>query len=79
MPLLCALAHPCPGPGVRLFPALLFGGLMIIPFVSIVLMQLRPPRKYRNGLLRTSFAALISLALVGIGAALFAGGFALGF
>ena len=78
MPMLCALAYPCPRPGARLFPALLFGGLMIISFVCIVWMQFSRPRKYRNAILRMAFAALISLALVGIAAALFAGGFVLG-
>jgi hypothetical protein len=51
---------------------------MIIPFVFIVWVQNGRPRKYRNAILRTAFASLILLALVGIATALFAGGFALG-
>lgn len=76
--MLCALANPCPRPGARMFPALLFGGLMITPFVAIVSGQRGRTGKYRNALLRAAFAAMILLALVGITAALFAGGFAIG-
>jgi hypothetical protein len=43
-----------------------------------VWVRLSRPRKYRTAILGTAFAALILLALVGIAAALFAGGFALG-
>jgi hypothetical protein len=78
IPMFCALAYPCPRPGARLVPTLLYGGLMIIPFVFIVWVQNGRPGKYRNAILRTAFASLILLALVGIAAALFAGGFALG-
>jgi hypothetical protein len=78
IPMFCALAYPCPRPGARLFPALLYGGLILIPLSSIVWVQLSRPRKYRNAILGTAFAALILLPLVGIAAALFAGGFALG-
>ena len=78
IPMFCALVNPCPRPGARLFPALLYGGLLIIPFVAIVWVQLGRPRKYRNAILRVAFAALILLALVGIAAALSAGGFAVG-
>ena len=74
----CAPAYACPRPGARLHPALLYGGLMLIPFVAIVWVQLRRPRKYRDVILRAAFSALILLALAGIAAALFAGGFALG-
>ena len=75
-PMFCALAYPCPRPRARLFPALLYGGLMILPFSCVLWIQFSRPGKYRNVILQMAFAALISLALVGIAAALFAGGFA---
>lgn len=78
MPMLCALAYSCPRPGARLFPALLYGGLMILPFSCILWIQFSRPRTYRHVILQMAFAALFSLALVGIAAALFAGGFAVG-
>lgn len=51
---------------------------MILPFSCILWIQFSRPRTYRTVILQMAFAALISLALVGIAAALFAGGFAVG-
>ncbi|WP_341956918.1 hypothetical protein [Microbacterium sp. LWH13-1.2] len=74
IPTICALAHPCPAPDVRVAPALLFGGLMLIPVVAIV-----PAsgfgRRGHTRLLIASYIVLVALALVGLLAVLFSGGF----
>lgn len=74
VPTLCALAHPCPAPDVRVAPALLFGGLMLVPAAVLVVTALlgRP----FEGLRALAHVVLVALAVVGLGAVLFSGGFA---
>jgi hypothetical protein len=78
IPLSCALAYPCPRPDARVHPALLYGGLMIVPLVAIITARVSMPTIYRRVVVRASCAAMILLALIGIAAALFAGGFTFG-
>jgi hypothetical protein len=78
IPRFCALADPCPRPDARVLPALVYGGLMIVPLAAIIAARLGKPMKYGHALVRAALAAMILLALIGIAAALFAGGFALG-
>lgn len=73
----CALAGPCPDSDVRVFPAVLFGGLMLVPLSVIVLTAVgERPGAGRAALLWVSFAALVLLAATGIALSLFTGGFA---
>jgi len=76
-PTLCALANPCPAPDVRVAPALLFGGSMIVPTVVIVLTA-RAGESLR-WVRSVAYAVLVGLAVVGIGAVLFSGGFTVPF
>ncbi|WP_313354948.1 hypothetical protein [Microbacterium sp.] len=77
IPTLCLLASPCPAPDVRVAPALLFGGLMLVPTVALILTA-RGGRSW--GWVRPlSFILLVALAVVGIGAVLFSGGFTVPF
>lgn len=78
IPALCALANPCPAPDVRVAPALGFGGLMLVPVLVIVASSLlgRP----RGEWLRiASSVVLVGLAVIGLGAVLFSGGFTVPF
>lgn len=69
----CALAYPCPAPDVRVAPALLFGGLMLAPAAALILTA-GGGRSW--GRVRTlSYIVLVGLAVVGLGAVLFSGGF----
>ncbi|WP_281489277.1 hypothetical protein [Ruicaihuangia caeni] len=73
IPTLCALANPCPAPDVRVAPAWLFGGLMIVPTLGLILAA-RARQSW--GWVRTlSYIVLVGLAVVGLGAVLFSGGF----
>lgn len=76
IPTLCALAMPCPAPDVRVAPALIYGGLMLLPVLAIVWVSRRPQR--RGWLLGPAYLVLGVLAVVGLGTVLFSGGFALG-
>lgn len=77
IPTLCALAYPCPAPDVRAAPALLFGGLMLVP-AAVLLLTASTGRS--SGWIRTiAYVLLVGLALVGIGAVLFSGGFTIPF
>lgn len=70
---LCSLASPCPAPDVRVAPALLFGGLMLVP-TAVLLLTASTGRSV--GWIRTiAYVVLVGLALVGMGAVLFSGGF----
>ena len=69
----CALAYQCPAPDVRLAPALLFGGLMLVPTVALILTA-RNGRSWA-GVRILSYIVLVGLAVVGLGAVLFSGGF----
>lgn len=69
----CALAHPCPAPDVRVAPALLFGGLMLIP--AAVLVVTAWGNHSVNWVRVLSYVLLIGLAIIGMGAVLFSGGF----
>jgi hypothetical protein len=78
VPVLCALANPCAAPDVRVAPAMLFGALMIVPTAALVLTARGGERAWKW--LRTlSYIALAGLAVVGLGAALFSGGFTVPF
>ena len=73
IPTLCALANPCPAPDVRVAPALWFGGFMIVPTVALILTA-RGGQSW--GWVRTfSYIVLVGLAVVGLAAVLFSGGF----
>jgi len=74
IPTLCAPAYPCPAADVRAAPALLFGGLMLIPTVAVVLTSVLS-RRTRSRSLIASYVVLIALAVVGALAVLFSGGF----
>lgn len=77
IPTLCALASPCPAPDVRVAPALLFGGLMLVPTAALLLTASAGPSM---GWVRTiAYIALVGLALFGVGAVLFSGGFSIPF
>lgn len=75
IPTLCALANPCPAPDVRVAPALLFGGLMLVP-TGVLVLTARGGQSW--GWVRTlSYVVLVALAVVGVGAVLFSGGFSI--
>lgn len=74
IPTLCALANPCPAPDVRVAPALLFGSLMIVPTVALIL-TVRGGERPRKWLRPLSYTVLVALAVMGLGAVLFSGGF----
>lgn len=77
VPTVCALAFPCPTPDVRVAPALLFGGLLLVP--TAVLLLTSGSRHGRSGIRAVAWVLLVVLAVVGIGAVLFSGGFSIGF
>lgn len=73
IPTLCALASPCPAPDVRVAPAVLFGGLMLVP-TAVLLLTASTGRSV--GWIRTiAYVVLVGLALVGMVTVLFSGGF----
>ena len=73
LPTACALVAPCPGPDVRVMPAVFFGGLMLAPLIAVILMSfVRLPESW---VVRLSYAFLVLLAVVGYGAITFSGGF----
>ncbi|WP_347123047.1 hypothetical protein [Microbacterium sp. SY138] len=77
MPTLCALASPCPAPDVRVAPALLFGGLMLVPMGTLVLTT---AAGRSNGWVRgVAYVMLVGLAIVGLAAVMFSGGFTIPF
>lgn len=77
VPTLCALASPCPAPDVRVAPAVLFGGLMLVP-TAVLLLTARAGASTRR--IRTiAYVVLVALALFGVGAVLFSGGFTVPF
>jgi hypothetical protein len=69
----CALAYPCVGAEARLAPALLFGGVMLIP-LALVLLAARPSKAVR-WVARLGYVALVALAAVGYWKVCFAAGF----
>ncbi|QNA92205.1 MULTISPECIES: hypothetical protein [unclassified Microbacterium] len=77
IPTLCALANPCPAPDVRVAPALLFGGLMLIPAVVLIAFP-AIGRPTAAGVRVVAYVLLVGLAVVGLGAVLFSGGFSIG-
>ena len=60
---------------MRVFPALLFGGLMIVPFAVVVVGTLGPRTTIRHALVTAAFVSLALLGLIGLGSVSFAGGF----
>ncbi|WP_431792701.1 hypothetical protein [Microbacterium paraoxydans] len=76
VPTVCALAFPCPAPEVRAAPALLFGGLLLAP--TAVLLLTSGSRHRRSGVRAIAWVILVGLAVVGLGAVLFSGGFSIG-
>ena len=73
LPTACALVAPCPGPEVRVMPAVFFGGLMLAPLIAVILMSfVRSPESW---VVRLSYAVLVLLAVVGYAAISFSGGF----
>ena len=75
IPTVCALALPCPAPDVRVAPALWFGGLMLIPTGILVgTAQAVPAWQWVR---LVAYVLLIGLAVVGLGAVFFSGGFTL--
>jgi hypothetical protein len=74
IPTVCALAFPCPAPDVRVAPAIIFGGLMLVPMLMLLVVSAngRPTYQWVS---TVSYVALVGLAIVGLGAVLFSGGF----
>ncbi|RJT87608.1 hypothetical protein D6T64_13440 [Cryobacterium melibiosiphilum] len=73
LPTACALVAPCPGPDVRVMPAVFFGGLMLAPLTAVILMSfVRSPESW---LVRLSYVVLVLMAIAGYGAISFSGGF----
>ena len=73
LPLACNLVGPCPSRDVRVAPALLYGGMMLAPFIAVILMSfLRSPVGW---LVRLSYVALVVLAVVGYAVINFNSGF----
>lgn len=77
IPTVCVLVGPCPSPDVRLLPAVLYGGLMLVPLLAVAWVSQRPSQ--RGWLAAPAYIVLGVLALLGLGAVLFSGGFALAF
>ncbi|RZT62353.1 hypothetical protein EV140_0875 [Microcella alkaliphila] len=78
VPGVCALARPCPEPDARVAPALLFGGLMMLPAAGLILTAW-VERGWAWWVRLALYVVLIGLAVAGLGAVLFAGGFTIGF
>ncbi len=74
VPTVCALAYPCPADDVRVTPALTFGGLMLVP--AAVLFVTAFSRRRFEGVRLLAYVLLVGLAVFGLGAVLFSGGFA---
>ncbi|MCI0156052.1 hypothetical protein KNO15_05000 [Leifsonia shinshuensis] len=74
VPTVCALAYPCPADDVRVAPALTFGALMLVPVA--VLIATAGTRRPFEGMRLLAYVLLVGLAVVGLGAVLFSGGFA---
>ncbi|GAA4360806.1 hypothetical protein GCM10023166_02060 [Paeniglutamicibacter cryotolerans] len=74
IPTVCALAFPCPAPDVRAAPAIIFGGLMLVPMLMLLVVSATGGSGYQ-WVSRVSYVALVSLAIVGLGTVLFSGGF----
>ena len=73
LPTACALVAPCPGPEVRVMPAVFFGGLILAPLTAVILMSfVRSPESW---LVRLSYVVLMLMAIAGYGAISFSGGF----
>jgi len=72
-PTVCNLVNPCPSRDVRVAPALLYGGLMLVPLIAVILMSL--VRSPVGWLVRLSYVALVVLAVVGYAIINFSGGF----
>lgn len=75
IPTLCAPVNPCPEPDVRVAPALWFGGLMMIPTAVLGFTWRAGPRL--EWVRVVAWVLLVGLAVVGLGAVLFSGGFTL--
>ena len=77
LPTACLLAYPCPRPDVRLAPALVFGSVMLVPFIAVVVLsRVRVPVRAPVGwLLRVSYVILVGLAVGGYMVISFSGGF----
>lgn len=76
IPTTCSLIGPCPAPDVRLAPAVLYGGLMLVPLFATAFVSQRPSQ--RGWLAAPAYIALGLVALLGLGTVLFSGGFVLG-
>ncbi|MEE6389314.1 hypothetical protein V3G71_10725 [Microbacterium paraoxydans] len=76
VPTVCALAFPCPTADVRVAPALLFGGLLLLP--TAVLLLTSGSRHGWSGVRAVAWVLLVGMAVVGLGAVLFSGGFSIG-
>ena len=74
IPTVCALVAPCPAPDVRVAPALLFGGLMVAP--AAVLLLTSSTRRAFAAVRSLAYVVLVGLAVVGLTAVVFSGGFA---
>lgn len=74
VPTVCALAYPCPDDDVRVAPALTFGPLMLVP--AAVLLATASTRRRLEAVRLLAYVLLVGLAVVGLGAVLFSGGFA---
>lgn len=70
---MCNLVAPCPGGDVRVAPALLFGGMMLVPLVAVILTSV--VRSPAGWLVSLSYVALVLLAVVGYIVISFSGGF----
>jgi hypothetical protein len=75
IPTVCALARPCPADDVRVAPALLFGGLMLVPTTALVLTA-RGRRRW-EWVRPVSYLVLVGSAVAGLLVVLFSGGFAI--
>lgn len=77
LPIVCAPVNPCPDPDVRIAPALLFGGLILLPAAGLIVTAWAE-RGWAWWVRLMLYIMLVGLALVGLGAVLFAGGFSVG-
>jgi hypothetical protein len=70
-PIACNLVSVCPDREVRMFPALLFAGLMLVPLASALIAS----RVRVAWLVRASLMALVALAVVGYAVICLSAGF----